>query len=346
VSRGHEMRITAVRSTAAVLFFVATGHFPLAGDELTLRGKVQFTPTASEAQIAERFRFPEHSFTWEARQIAVTDNLDVWHVTFPSPVKTSEVQNNLVHCEYYRSLRAGPRPGVIVLHILGGDFPLSRLFCNALAQHGVNALFVKMPYYGPRRDPMSSRRMVSPDPRETVSGMTQAVLDIRCATAWLASQPEIDTARLGIFGISLGGITAALAATSEPRLQNVCLLLAGGDIGQAGWESPELRPVRERWLAQGGTREQFLDALKAVDPVGYAAAARGKRILMLNACDDEIIPRACTQSLWKAFGEPEIHWYSGGHYSVARHIFSALLRVGRFFAEDERSCKGSVPDKE
>jgi dienelactone hydrolase len=221
-----------------------------------------------------------------------------------------------------------------VLHILGGDFPLARLFCNTLAQHGVHALFLKMPYYGPRRDPDSPRRMVSPDPRETVAGMTQAVLDIRRGSAWLEAQPEIDPDRLGIFGISLGGITAALAMAAEPRLQNVCLMLAGGDIGRAILDSPETQPIRERWLAQGGTRDEFLEIFRAVDPVTYAAAARGKRILMLNARDDEVIPRACTESLWKALGQPEIQWYPGGHYSVVRHLFSALLRAGRFFAAE------------
>ena len=112
------------------------------------------------------------------------------------------------------------------------------------------------------------------------------------------------------------------------------MLLAGGDIGQAGWDAPEARAVRERWLAQGGTREQFCEILRDVDPVTYAAAARGKRILMLNAASDEVIPRACTNSLWKALGKPEIRWYSGGHYSVMRHLFSALLTVGQFFSKE------------
>jgi dienelactone hydrolase len=240
--------------------------------------------------------------------------------------------NNTVHAEYYRSRQAGRRPGVIVLHIMGGDFALSRLFCNCLAQHGVCALFVKMPYYGERRDPTSPRRMVSIDPRETVEGMTQAVLDIRRATAWLADQPEIDAERLGIFGISLGGITSALALAAEPRLNSACLMLAGGDIGKVGWDAPETRAVRERWLAQGGTQASFVEVLRTVDPLAYAEKARGKRILMLNAAHDEVIPRTCTESLWQALGEPEIHWYPAGHYSAIQFIFEAMLRVGRFFS--------------
>jgi len=209
---------------------------------------------------------------------------------------------------------------------------LSRLFCNCLAQNGICALFVKMPYYGERRDPASPRRMVSVDPAETVAGMTQAVLDIRRATAWLAARPEVDANALGIFGISLGGITSSLAATAEPRLQNVCMLLAGGDVGRVAWESLELRGMREKLLAKGVNREQFLETLRTIDPVTYAAAARGKRILMLNARNDEVIPRECTLSLWRSLGEPEIHWYSGGHYSAIWHLPSALARVARFFA--------------
>jgi dienelactone hydrolase len=298
-------------------------------------GTVHFVPAAGESSIAERFRLAQHDFAWQARRMeTVTQTLEVWDVTFPSPVKTAEEANNTVHCEYYRSRAGGRRPGVIVLHILGGDFPLARLFANTLAQHGTSALFLKMPYYGPRRDPESPRRMVSADPRQTSEGMTQAVLDIRAAAAWLAGRPEIDPEQLGIFGISLGGITGALAATAEPRLKNVCLLLAGGDIGQAGWDSRHMPAVRERWLKQGGTREQFVDIVRVVDPVTYAAAAKGKRILMLNARDDEVIPRACTDSLWKSLGEPEIRWYSGGHFSVMRHIFSALLTVGQFFQRE------------
>ena len=87
-----------------------------------------------------------------------------------------------------------------------------------------------MPYYGERRQPNSKVRMISTDPQETVRGMTQAVKDIRYAAAWLAAQDEVDPAQLGIFGISLGGITASLAATAEPRFVKVCPVLAGGNL--------------------------------------------------------------------------------------------------------------------
>jgi hypothetical protein len=72
--------------------------------------------------------------------------------------------------------------------------------------------------------------------------------------------------------------------------------------------------------------------MQAIDPVTYASQVRDRRLLMLNAAEDEVIPRACTESLWAALGKPEIVWYDGGHYSVARHILHALQRTQDFFA--------------
>ena len=68
-----------------------------------------------------------------------------------------------------------------------------------------------------------------------------------------------------------------------------------------------------------------------IDPVQYGGNVRGRRILMLNAREDEVIPKPCTLSLWEALGQPEIVWYSGGHYSVIRHLLDAIRRVTDFF---------------
>ena len=312
-----------------------------AGD--SLQGHVDFEPGDLESSLPERFRLERHSFTFaQARLEDPSRVLNLWEVTFPSPVVTPHANNNTVHCEYFQPVAPGKHPGVIVLHILGGDFALSRLFCRALAHRGVAALFLKMPYYGPRRQPDVKARMVSMDPHETVRGMTQAVLDVRQATAWLGSRAEIDGDRLGILGISLGGITACLASSAEPRLQNICLILAGGDIGEVAWNAPHLKKLRANWEADGGTKDSLVELLRPVDPATNAAKLRGRRILMLNASEDEVIPRACTESLWRALGQPEIVWWNAGHYSAAQYIFEGLSRAVRFFADTNAAVETSA----
>ena len=306
----------------------AEGELPPA-----LTGVVPYAPPVQEDATPQRFRLPPHEFKFAEQPLRdVSDRIAVSLVTFPSPVETPHPNNNTVHCEFYRPKRAGKAPAVVVLHILGGDFPLARLFCNSIAHRGAGALLVKMPYYGPRRPQGVSRRMISRDPRETVESMTQAILDIRRAAAWLAARDDVDAEQIGVFGISLGGITGGLAATAEPRFNNVCLMLAGGDIGQIAWESPAVAETRQAWESAGGTREEFFELLGSIDPARYGENVHGRRILMLNATEDEVIPRACTDALWRSFGEPEIQWYEGGHYTVARHILKALDRVPEFFA--------------
>ncbi|MDP6446093.1 MAG: alpha/beta hydrolase family protein [Pirellulaceae bacterium] len=298
-------------------------------------GRVVFEVGPQEESTPPLFRLAKHEFKYElVATPGVAGQLARYRLTFPSPVKTPHAVNNTVHCEYYEPLGGAKRkPAAIVLHILGGDFSLSRLFCMELARRDVAALFVKMPYYGPRK--VSGQRMISEAPEATVRGMRQAVLDIRRATAWLGDQPEVDANRLGVFGISLGGITAALTASVEPRLHNVCCALAGGRLGEAIWQSPELSELREKWEAEGKTRDEYLAVVRPIDPAVHGERARDRRILMINAKDDEVIPKQCTIALWKSFGEPPIIWYEGGHYTVARKFLAALREVGQFFERAE-----------
>ena len=312
-----------------------------ASDAGVRTGVVRFEPVPDEDRIATQFRLQGHSFAFSQKPIkTAATRIAIWEVTFPSPLVTPHVNNNTVHCEYFCPVQEpdqppAKRPGVVVLHILGGDFALSRMFCRTLAHNGVAALFLKLPYYGPRRTPDSPARMITLDPRESAAGMRQGVLDIRRARAWLAQQEELDPEQLGLFGISLGGITSALAVTAEPRFSKVCMLLAGGDIAAVGWDSPHYEKAREKWLASGGSKEAFLAPLRSVDPVTYAENVRGRelKILMLNVRYDEIIPRQCTESLWRAFGQPEIVWWDAGHLSAGRFMFDGLARVTEFFQD-------------
>jgi dienelactone hydrolase len=324
-----------MRSVLFLALWALGLSLPASGEETPIRrGEIAFNVTPVEADIPKAFRLENHKFAFEQRPLeSASRQIQISEVTFPSPVTTPHRENNTVHCEYFRPRHDGKHPGVIVLHILGGDFDLSRLFARTMAHHGVCALFVKMPYYGPRRAPGAPTRMVGIDPRQTVQGMIQAVLDIRRATAWLGQQTEVDGERLGVFGISLGGITGALAASAEPRLQNVFLALAGGDIGRVGLKSPYSAAAVKKWLDSGETLESFEAALRPVDPVTHARLLRGRRIIMVNARFDEIIPTECTTSLWSALGEPEIIWLDCGHYSSARFIFDTLARVTRFFQQ-------------
>ncbi len=305
------------------------------------RGTVRFEPLEDQRRLPPRFRLGPHTFSYELRRLdTVSSEIEIYRLRFPSPVKTPWEQNNTVVCEYYRPRGKGPFPAVVGLHILGGDFDLLRLFCRSLAHNGVCALFLVLPHYGPRHAPGGPRRAIGPDPHQSVQAMTQAVLDIRRAAAWLAQRPEVDPQRLGVFGISLGGITAALVAAQEPRLHNALLLLAGGDLRRLNWQSPELAPVRREIARRGLSLEEVLRIMRAVDPVTYAHRLKQRRVLMINGRYDQLVPPQCTEALWQAAGRPPIQWWDCGHYTAMRFVFVAIRETVDFFRRS-RPRKGS-----
>jgi dienelactone hydrolase len=313
-------------STVAGIAPVAHGAEPAPAH----RGSVMFV-AVNEALVPERFRLSDHQFDYEQSEARRAAGIMTSKVTFPSPVTTVHPRNNTVHCEYFAPTVEEPSPGVVVLHILGGDFELSRICCRTMASNGIAALFVKMPYYGPRRQPDVPARLISADLEQTTLRMTQAVLDIRRAAAWLASRPEVDRDRLGITGISLGGVVSALAAAAEPRFGKACLVLAGGDMARVVIESKELDQIRLHWKDRDVTPEQVAQMLGPIDPLTYADRLRDRELLMINAKYDEVIPRECTLSLWRAAGEPELVWWNAGHYSAAIYLPAGLARITKFF---------------
>ncbi len=116
-----------------------------------IEGEIAFPASShpQESLIPAPYQLAPHRFAYRRQPLRpVSDRLTISLVQFPSPVVTTDEVNNMVHCEYYQPLGKHTGRGVVVLHILGGDFNLSRIFCNRLAQAGVSALFLKMPYYG------------------------------------------------------------------------------------------------------------------------------------------------------------------------------------------------------
>jgi dienelactone hydrolase len=305
------------------------------------RGTVTFRPIAAEASVPQRFRMVKAEFSYELEGWHDAGLYTVERLRFPSPIVTPDVVNNTVHGEYFRPKAPGRHPGVVVLHILGADFPLSRYLAARLAERGVAALFVKLPYYGERRPVGGDQRLLSQDVDRSVLSMRQGVLDVRRAATWLASRPEVDASRLGVTGISLGGIVSSLVASVDPGIRQAALVLAGGNLAEALWTMPEGRKSRDAWVASGHTKAQLVEAMRPVDPITTAAGLIGKRVVMFAGNADEVIPPESARELWKAAGRPPIRWYDCGHYSVAGFLLPAIREVVNFFA-DEPIAKGKV----
>lgn len=310
---------------AAVLSFALAS--PAAAAE---KGTVRVEcPADATAGVPERYRLPACSFEYAfaPRMRLRHSGVDVFDLTFPSPVKSGVERNDTVHAEFFvPAERVGKVPAVIVLDIMDGAGVVSRGQAMWLAQSGVAALVVHMPYYGPRRTPGSKVRLVSTDLARTVEGVRQLVLDCRCATAWLASRPEVDADRLGLVGTSLGSLMGANVAAAEPRLKSVCLLLTGGGLFDAYTDHPLAKPYLSVFSAVGGTKA-IKGAIAPVDPITHAPALKGKSLLIVAASRDEVVPPKAAEALWAASGKQKLVWLDATHVGSAVFVFPMMKAV-------------------
>jgi dienelactone hydrolase len=221
---------------------------------------------------------------------------------------------------------------VIVLDILAGDQKLSRGIATLLAQNKIAGLFVQMAYYGPRRPTVGRVRLLSPNIPHTMDAIRQTVLDCRCATAWLESRPEVDGKRLGILGTSLGSFMSALTAEMEPRLGRVALFLGGGGLVDAYWDHPKVRPLSKLAELTGvGSREQIKKLIAPADPLTCAENLKARKLLMIAASKDDIVPPEAARTLWAATGKQKIIWYPTTHVGAALYLFDAMEAVVEHF---------------
>lgn len=311
------------------LLLLPASPAPAARTTAVEKGSFTFKPLDDQKDVPKRYQLAQRSFTFELqkKKDLKAIGVSVHHLRFPSPVKSATPENNTVHAEYYRPEGKGPFPAVIVLDITAGNQMISRHIANHLARHKIAGLFVQMAYYGPRRPAGSDLRLLSPDLFHTTKAITQTVLDLRAAGAWLESRPEIDGKKLGIMGTSLGSFVAALTAEMEPRFGKVCVLLGGGGFVDGYAEHPVAAPYFKFFERVGLKRSLIKPWVAPIDPLTCAANLKKRKLLILAASRDDVVPPVMARALWEASGKQKIVWYDATHYSAALHVADAIEHV-------------------
>jgi len=60
--------------------------------------------------------------------------------------------------------------------------------------------------------------------------------------------------------------------------------------------------------------------MDAIEPLNFASRIDPRRCLMINAGEDEVIPKVCTTALWQAAGRPTLLWLPCGHYGAVFYM--------------------------
>ena len=272
------------------------------------------------------------------------DSVQITTLTYPSVVQSPYPVNNVVTAYLFLPPGTGPHPAMVVLHEWNPSTTKSGfLLCRAIARAHVAALFMVEPYSLNRTPVYNGRdgtRILSGNVPHMVGALRQAVLDARRGLDYLSRRPDIDPSRLGVAGISLGGILSGVVAGVDPRVRVVLTLVGGADFPKDFWDGILTRPYRRQIERDGYNYQSYMAAMAPVDSTTWLPQRHfnPSDVLMINGHYDLVILPDQAKLLARDFGGTHIVWLNSGHYGAqfsagpASDLGVKFLRA-RFFGE-------------
>jgi hypothetical protein len=195
---------------------------------------------------------------------------------------------------------------------------------------GVNVAIPVMPLHGPRRvGRRSGDGFFTGDFVDTVHAQTQAVWDVRRLIGWLREQ---GAPGVGVYGVSLGGYTAALVASLERELACVIAGIPAIDFVRLLRSHAPTLVVRAAERA-GFSFERTERLLRVVSPLALEPRLEHSRRFLYAGLVDRLASPDQAGDLWRHWGKPRTLWYHGGHVSFVwepeiEALVSEALAVG------------------
>lgn len=226
--------------------------------------------------------------------------------------------NHAVHLRVMRQ-PAGGRPWLLCIHgyRMGPAWMDLSLFSPGwLVEHlGLNVAQMVLPLHGPRKIGLRTGDFyLDGDPLDLFHAQCQALSDLRQSLAWIRAQDP--QARIGVFGVSLGGYNAALLACHEAALDFVIAAIPVSDLARVLWGV--LPPAHQRYYAAQGLDEaRYRHLLEPVSPLARPCLVPKDRRFILGALGDRVVLGDQVLGL-AAHWQTEVSWYAGSHLTIRR----------------------------
>jgi dienelactone hydrolase len=164
-----------------------------------------------------------------------------------------------------------------------------------------------------------------------VPAIRRAILDtppaLMLALDHLLAMPDVDTTRVELIGASFGAPFAAVVAALDQRVTRLWLLHAAADPYRL------LEHNLHKYVGVGPVRAaaagiaNVLIAGPRLDPARWVARVAPRPVIMINALEDERIPRVLVDRLFASASQPKAqYWLPGLHMQRNRRdVLGALV---------------------
>ena len=265
------------------------------------------------------------------------------HLRFPSgfrppgehPARDRWMDHDANHTAHAWILEhsGAPRPWLVCVHGFSLGAARVNLYAfEALWLHrelGLNVALPVLPLHGPRATgSLSGGELLSFDYMNMLLTFAQGTWDVRRLLGWIR---ERGGTRIGLTGQSMGAYVSALTCGLESDLECVIAGIPVADLPRAVRENMP-RLIREYEQEFQLDWELLRRATHVVSPLAFEPRLPRERRFIYAGTADRVARPAQARALWRHWGEPEIHWFSGSHIgarwvpSVATFVERALRR--------------------
>lgn len=225
---------------------------------------------------------------------------------------------------------ATPAPGIILCHgFTGTRIESHRLFVLAARE------FCKQGFAVLRFDFRGSGESEGQFGQITISGEIQ---DLKAALAWISRRKEVLNRGIGVNGLSLGGVVAALTAAEDPRIKAVSLWSTPASLSPEDFketigqvlgepEAPLDKLLNRDYLdlssGERVGREFIVDVFKH-DLLNAVSKIAPRPLLVVHGTEDPTVPAWHAEKLYEKAGEPkEKLLVEGADHTFARWHWQA-----------------------
>jgi hypothetical protein len=306
------------------------------------------------AEPASYHRMPPPLTAPTVDAVTAVPGLSYEHVSFTSEYEPWEDEvgrerwlaygpNRTAHARVFR--HAGPprpwvmcvpgyRMGRVAIDIVG--FQVAWLY----GRLGLNVVIPVLPFHGPRRvGRRSGDGYMTGDFVDTIHAQAQTLWDLRRLLSWVRGQ---GAPAVGVYGVSLGGLTTAMLATLEADLD--CVVAGMPPACFAGLMRDNSPAVVQRLIEYAGFPWDAVERLlRVVSPLAVAPQVARDRRFLFAGIADSLAPRSQAMALWRHWGRPRLAWYPGSHSSfmlepAVHELLLEAFRRGRLVDERHQAA--------
>ena len=257
-------------------------------------------PKVREPWIESYYGASQEKFSVSKTQLEVKSDYTVSEIVLYTKAGEAKL-------EYYGKKKESNEL-VFVFPILGGEYLFERYFARYLVEHGIDAAIIL-------RNP-EFKKAENIDQIEQL--LRKSVLRDRASIDYFEKYQN--KKQFGTFGISRGGVNAAITAGVDSRLKTNIIVMGGEDIVEI-FRSTNQRGVGKyitKVLAHKGyTRDdlfKFLTETIKTDPKNLAQYMDAEHTLMFITAFDKTVPAHFQHALRRRIGNPSTYYLATDHY--------------------------------